>query len=125
VLHISPVTSPTDAVRAAILVDRILPAAIFVVTIIAFLLIRLTPEYIPISYIPFGRTLHEWGLWVVDRGYSFGPEILHEAMQVVITLIVIVLPAALFAILAQRFEAPQKNWAYGAVGTIIGFWLKG
>jgi hypothetical protein len=31
--------------------------------------------------------------------------------------------AALFAIFTKRVKPADKNWAYGAVGSILGYWL--
>ena len=45
-----------------------------------------------------------------------------DAMQVAIS--VIVLGAGLFVVLSKRYEAAEKNWAFGAIGTVVGFWLK-
>ena len=45
-----------------------------------------------------------------------------EAMQVLLSLIL--LAASVFVILAKRFGPKDKHWAYGTVGTLIGFWLK-
>jgi uncharacterized membrane protein YhaH (DUF805 family) len=45
-------------------------------------------------------------------------------VQVVITLIILL--SALYVILVKK--APDdgtKNWAFGALGSIVGFWLKG
>ncbi|HKV79780.1 MAG TPA: hypothetical protein VJP02_16650 [Candidatus Sulfotelmatobacter sp.] len=35
------------------------------------------------------------------------------------------LAAALFVILTKRFQASDRHWAYGTVGMIAGYWLKG
>jgi hypothetical protein len=32
--------------------------------------------------------------------------------------------AALYIILSKKFEAESLKWAYGIIGTIVGFWLK-
>jgi Tfp pilus assembly protein PilV len=32
--------------------------------------------------------------------------------------------AALYIILSKKFEAESLKWAYGILGTIVGFWLK-
>ena len=45
-----------------------------------------------------------------------------DAMQVAISIVV--LGAGLFVVLSKRYEAAEKNWAFGAIGTVIGFWLK-
>lgn len=37
---------------------------------------------------------------------------------------VVLLAAALWVILSQRYQATDKHWAYGTIGTLIGFWLK-
>jgi hypothetical protein len=35
----------------------------------------------------------------------------------------IVLLAALFVILSKRYQEESEKWAFGAIGTILGFWL--
>jgi hypothetical protein len=44
-------------------------------------------------------------------------------MQSVITL-VLLLPS-LVVIMKKNYDPSQKHWAYGTIGTIVGFWLKG
>jgi len=46
----------------------------------------------------------------------------HLAMQIIIS--VVVLGASTFIILSHSFDAKDKHWAYGSVGTILGYWLK-
>jgi hypothetical protein len=46
-----------------------------------------------------------------------------RVMQIGIS--VIVLAAGLWVILSGNYGSEQTNWAFGAIGTIIGFWLKG
>jgi hypothetical protein len=36
-----------------------------------------------------------------------------------------VLGVACYIIVSHAYTVPDKNWAYGAVGMILGFWLKG
>jgi cell division protein FtsL len=43
-------------------------------------------------------------------------------MQVLISLVV--LAGALYIILSMKYDAKDKHWAYGSIGTIIGYWLK-
>jgi hypothetical protein len=43
-------------------------------------------------------------------------------MQVIVSLVI--LGGALFIILSERYDPKDKHWAYGSVGTILGFWLK-
>jgi Tfp pilus assembly protein PilV len=43
-------------------------------------------------------------------------------MPIVITAVVGL--AALYIILSKKFEADSLKWAYGILGTIVGFWLK-
>ena len=45
-----------------------------------------------------------------------------DVMMVIIS--VIVLGTTLFVILSKRYDDATQKWAFGAVGTIIGFWLK-
>ena len=44
-----------------------------------------------------------------------------KAVQIVISLIV--LAAALYAILSQRYTPDVQKWAFGTVGLILGYWL--
>jgi hypothetical protein len=39
-------------------------------------------------------------------------------------LSITLLIAALFVILTNRYSPQDKHWAYGTIGTLIGFWLK-
>jgi nicotinamide riboside transporter PnuC len=43
-------------------------------------------------------------------------------MQVGIS--VVVLGGALYIIFSPAYDSEDKHWAYGSVGTILGFWLK-
>jgi hypothetical protein len=43
-------------------------------------------------------------------------------MQVAVSLIV--LGGSLYIIISQSYDPKDKHWAYGAAGTILGFWLK-
>jgi hypothetical protein len=45
-----------------------------------------------------------------------------RAMQVMVSLCL--LGASLFVILAADYDPNIKHWAFGTVGTILGFWLK-
>ncbi len=44
-------------------------------------------------------------------------------MQVIVTLLVLF--AGLYVILNPHYAADDKKWAYGIVGTVVGYWLKG
>lgn len=44
-------------------------------------------------------------------------------MQAIVTVVAIGL--ALWIILSNQFPEDSKKWAYGIIGTVIGFWLKG
>jgi hypothetical protein len=45
-----------------------------------------------------------------------------DAMQVTVSLAV--LGASLFIVLSKKYESVDKHWAFGIIGTIIGFWLR-
>ena len=53
----------------------------------------------------------------------FRPAGIRDWMQVAISLIVLV--AALFIVISKAYEPADKHWAYGSLGTILGYWLKG
>jgi hypothetical protein len=45
-------------------------------------------------------------------------------LVVAILLSFVVLTAALYVILLEKHSNESQKWAFGAVGTIIGYWLK-
>jgi len=45
-----------------------------------------------------------------------------SAMQVVISIGGLV--AGLFVVLSQSYKPEDKHWAFGLIGTVVGFWLK-
>jgi hypothetical protein len=101
--------------------------ALFAATIIALILLRLVPAWVPASSNGLTELLYAWGLWVREDlapADLSAPGIrIRDLMQVVVTIIFSA--AALFAIFSKRFEAADKNWAYGAVAAILGYWLAG
>jgi hypothetical protein len=100
---------------------RLILFALFVATIIALVLLQLVPPWVPASSNDLTGSLYSWGLWVREGG---SPGIrTRDLMQVVVTIVFSA--AALFAIFAKRFKPAEKNWAYGAVAVILGYWLAG
>jgi hypothetical protein len=55
-------------------------------------------------------------LYLEARDFGVG-----ETMRMIVSLSV--LGASLFVILAKRYSTADKHWAYGAIGTVVGFWL--
>lgn len=45
------------------------------------------------------------------------------AMQIGVS--VALLGVGLYVILSKQYAAADTNWAYGTVGTVVGYWLKG
>jgi hypothetical protein len=45
-----------------------------------------------------------------------------DAMMVVVSLIV--LCSALYIILSRKFDDSAEKWAFGMVGSIVGFWCR-
>ena len=43
-------------------------------------------------------------------------------MPIIISLVL--LSAALWVILSRSYQPTDRHWAYGAIGTIVGFWLR-
>lgn len=37
---------------------------------------------------------------------------------------IVVLAVGLFIILSQKFGEDEKKWAYGSIGTVIGYWFR-
>lgn len=44
-------------------------------------------------------------------------------MQMVVSLILLV--AALYVVLSRKYPTDSQKWAFGTLGTIVGFWLGG
>lgn len=62
---------------------------------------------------------------------SHNPAIIREQIQtwapdtiIQAAISIIFIGASLFVILSQRYAPDDRHWAYGALGTILGFWLK-
>jgi hypothetical protein len=55
-------------------------------------------------------------------GHGAGAVAIGDVMMVVVTIVV--LAAALYVILSRAYDAGAQKWAFGAIGTIVGFWLK-
>jgi len=43
-------------------------------------------------------------------------------VQIVVSLAI--LGCALYIVLSHSYAEQEKHWAYGVIGTILGFWLK-
>ena len=56
------------------------------------------------------------------RADGAGPAWLPMTMQVVVT--VVLLAAALFIVLSGRYNDGTQKFAFGTIGTIVGFWFK-
>ena len=44
-----------------------------------------------------------------------------EVMQIIISLVI--LGASLYIILSKKYDGDVQKWAFGAIGTVIGYWL--
>jgi len=51
-----------------------------------------------------------------------GSVVSREAVQGAVTLAV--LASALYVILSGGYQESEQKWAFGAVGTVVGFWLR-
>ncbi|MBP2498385.1 hypothetical protein ABID82_005071 [Methylobacterium sp. PvP062] len=54
---------------------------------------------------------------------KFNATFVKNVMQPLVSLIV--LAVAFWIILSDIYDAEHKQWAYGAIGTVVGFWIKG
>jgi hypothetical protein len=46
---------------------------------------------------------------------------LRGRMQVIVSLIVLI--CSLYIILSKKYEVDAQKWAFGAIGTVLGYWL--
>jgi hypothetical protein len=47
---------------------------------------------------------------------------LQEIMQVIISIALLV--SGLYVVLSHGYGATEQHWAYGSMGTVVGFWLR-
>jgi hypothetical protein len=52
---------------------------------------------------------------------TFGPPGFAAVAQVVISGVLLMV--SLFVVLSSAYGPKDKHWAYGTIGTIVGFWL--
>jgi len=71
------------------------------------------------TFILFGaEAINQWRQYdIVFPTPIFPP----GTMPVVVSLVLLI--AALWVILSKRYTPTDRHWAYGSVGTIVGFWL--
>ena len=55
--------------------------------------------------------------WTLTRG-GMPPR---QVMQIILSLVIV--GAALYIILSGDYAGDTENWAFGSVGTILGYWL--
>jgi uncharacterized membrane protein SirB2 len=44
-----------------------------------------------------------------------------EFMPVLVSIVLLI--SALFVILSKKYAPADRHWAYGSIGTIVGYWL--
>ena len=69
----------------------------------------------------------KWGPSVYTWPFFLGtgneiPVVTREFMQVIISITMLLV--SLYVILSLKYGPKDKHWAYGVVGTLIGYWLK-
>lgn len=52
------------------------------------------------------------------------PAVMSYPLTAQLVISAVLLVAALFVILTKKYPPQDKHWAYGALGTVVGFWLK-
>ncbi len=82
------------------------------VTILALIAYRLVGDRFTEVYLPPPRGV----------AACMAPVNLRDIMMVVVSLAV--LGSSLFVILSGRYDDGTQKWAFGAVGSMVGFWLR-
>jgi large-conductance mechanosensitive channel len=88
--------------------------ALFVVAVVALVIAKtadITAKLISFYALRLnaGASIAHW--------MAYGP-----VVPIVISFVL--LAAALYLILAKSYSVQDRYWAYGALGTLVGFWLK-
>lgn len=47
-----------------------------------------------------------------------------NAMTIRMVITIVLLLAAVYIILSQKYDADSQKWAFGVVGTILGYWMR-
>ena len=47
---------------------------------------------------------------------------MREWVQIIISVVLLI--ASLFVVLSPKYGPRDKHWAYGTIGTLVGFWLR-
>lgn len=66
-----------------------------------------------------------FGFWTTPKGSKLveeGPFSTRGIAQIVISVLLAVL--SLFVIRSERYAPTSRHWAYGAIGVLLGFWLR-
>lgn len=54
----------------------------------------------------------------------------HEIMSIIISLVMpiiislAILGCALYVVLSKNYAGESEKWAFGAIGTVVGYWLR-
>jgi hypothetical protein len=65
---------------------------------------------------PFGRMFQRVSPPELDRRTR-------SLMRVFVSIVI--LGCAVYIVLSHSYDLQEKHWAYGSLGTILGFWLRG
>jgi hypothetical protein len=63
------------------------------------------------------------GPGVIEEGLKKIQETKEQKLIYTGIVTVLVLSSSLFVIVSQKYHEADRKWAYGAVGTILGYWL--
>ena len=91
------------------------PIILFAATVISLILLRFLGDV----------TIGGGGgpLVLAAPGFKIDEKTVRFFMSIVVSLAV--LGCAVFVILSKNYDSSAEKWAFGSVGTVIGYWLKG
>ena len=117
--------------------QRFLPAAIFFGVLIAALAAVILQHFSPTAQIASNITAQTGSIAiggsisgsVITSSIVPAPdrETANMAVALLIAQLVVTglfMGASLFVVLSKRYPPADRHWAYGALGTILGFWLR-
>jgi hypothetical protein len=109
------------------------PAVPIIIFIVGALLLYVTQQsalYLPLNLA--GRVSALWSGRAARAAEEIATvsavekqKISHKKFIIQSIISLVLLLAALFMILSSTFTSQDKHWAFGTIGTIVGFWLKG
>lgn len=97
--------------------------ALFLLTM-AVLLISFAAAHLELSTLGFGPAVQRPQPGTIALQAAGENQGFYAALWMRILVTLAVLASALYIVLSRHYEADQQKWAFGVIGTVLGYWLR-